>query len=126
MAMVFRVTRYSTVPQGADCRQGGDKTLGLWSEWEPDLCFEVFAKLLVPVLVMVLVHFTLSDLSLALQSQGQYQDILSPKKYKNCSTDSKVTAIFLNLWILPVGGVALGRVCTQPVEQACLSTKSFL
>ena len=82
--------------------------------------------LLVPVLVMVLVHFTLSDLSLALQSQGQYQDILSPKKYKKCSTDSKVTAIFLNLWILPVGGVALGRVCTQPVEQACLSTKSFL
>ena len=29
----------------------------------------------------------------------------------NCFIGSKVTAILLNGWILPTGGVALGRVC---------------
>ena len=29
----------------------------------------------------------------------------------NCFIGSKVTAILLNGWILPPGGVALGRVC---------------
>ena len=34
----------------------------------------------------------------------------------------KVTAILLNGWILPVGGVALGRVSAQPAKQACFSS----
>ena len=33
---------------------------------------------------------------------------------------SKVTAVLLNWWILPIGGVALGRVYTQPAKQASL------
>ena len=32
---------------------------------------------------------------------------------------SKVTTILLDGWIFPVGGVALGRICAQPAEQAC-------
>ena len=37
----------------------------------------------------------------------------------NRITGSKVTAIFLNGEILPICLVALGRVCAQPVKQAC-------
>ena len=44
--------------------------------------------------------------------------ILNPEGHPNRNTGSKVTAILLNGWILPVGGVALGRVCAQP---ACLN-----
>ena len=42
----------------------GDETLALWSEWEPDSGADVSAKLLVA-------HFTISDTSLELQSQGR-------------------------------------------------------
>ena len=49
-------------------------------------------------------------------------EILNPKKHQNCITYSKVTAILLNGWILPVGGVASGRVCVQPAKQACFLT----
>ena len=31
--------------------------------------------------------------------------------YPNLIIGSKVTAILMNGWILPIGGVALGRVC---------------
>ena len=41
------------------------------------------------------------------------KEILNPY----CITGSKVMAILLNGWILPVGGVALGRVCAQPAKQ---------
>ena len=30
------------------------------------------------------------------------------------------------MWILPIGGVALGRVCAQPAMQACLSTNNLV
>ena len=38
-------------------------------------------------------------------------DILNPKGFKNCIFGSKVTAILPDGWILPIGGVALERVC---------------
>ena len=54
-----------TQAEGEDrAGQGGDETLALWSEWEPDSCTEVSAKLLVA-------HFTVSDLSVELQSLGR-------------------------------------------------------
>ena len=34
-------------------------------------------------------------------------------------TVSKVTAVLLNRWILPIGGVTSVRVCAQP-EKACV------
>ena len=47
--------------------------------------------------------------------------ILNPEGLPNCiNIGSKVMAILMNGLILPVGGVALGRVCAQPVKQACL------
>ena len=40
------------------------------------------------------------------------------------NTGSKAgSAILLNGWILPVGGVASARVCAQPVKQACFYDK---
>ena len=38
-------------------------------------------------------------------------EILDPEGYQNCCIGSKVMAILRNGWILPTGGVALGRVC---------------
>ena len=35
-------------------------------------------------------------------------------------------AILLNGWILPVGGVASGRVCAQPAKQACLDEYTLM
>ena len=34
-----------------------------------------------------------------------FKEILNPRGHPNCITGSKVTAILLNGWILPVGGV---------------------
>ena len=39
-------------------------------------------------------------------------EILNREGYLNRITGSKVMVIFLNGWILPVGGVAFGRVCS--------------
>ena len=36
--------------------------------------------------------------------------ILNYKKNQNCIIGSKVTAILLNGWVLPIGGVASGKV----------------
>ena len=44
---------------------------------------------------------------------------LNLEGHPNLITGSKVTAILLNGWILPFGGVASGRVCAQPAKQAC-------
>ena len=41
-----------------------------------------------------------------------FSEILNLEGHLNRCIDSKVTAIWLNGWILPTGGVALGRVCT--------------
>ena len=42
-----------------------------------------------------------------------FKEILNPYRI----TGLKVMAILLTGWILPVGGVALGRVCAQPAKQ---------
>ena len=41
-----------------------------------------------------------------------YKKSLNPEEHPNRITGSKVTAIFLNGWILPVGGASSGRVCS--------------
>ena len=43
---------------------------------------------------------------------------LLSKVFKSLS-GLRVIVIRLNRWILPFGGVASGRVCAQPVKQAC-------
>ena len=45
------------------------------------------------------------------------KDNINVKKYHNCIIGSKVTAIMLNGWILPIGWVALERACAQPTKQ---------
>ena len=35
-----------------------------------------------------------------------FQEILNPKGHPNCITGSKITAIVLNGWILPIGGAS--------------------
>ena len=47
------------------------------------------------------------------------QEILNPEGHQNRMTGIKATAILLNEWIFPVGGVASGRVCAQLAKQAC-------
>ena len=47
--------------------------------------------------------------------------LLNPEGHPNRITGSKVLAVLLNWWILPVGGVASGRVCAQPAQQACFT-----
>ena len=41
------------------------------------------------------------------------------KQRQNSFNGSTVTKVWLNGWILPLFGVALGRVCAQLVKQAC-------
>ena len=45
--------------------------------------------------------------------------VLNLKGHKNWIIGSKVKAILLNGWILPIGGVSPGMVLTQPAKQAC-------
>jgi hypothetical protein len=40
-----------------------------------------------------------------------FSEILNPEGNQYCCIGSKVTAILLNGWILPTGGVSSGRVC---------------
>ena len=40
------------------------------------------------------------------------KEILNTKGHPNRITGSKVTAILMNGWILPIGGALLGRVCS--------------
>ena len=54
-----------------------------------------------------------------------FKEILNPEVHPNCITGSKVMAILPIGWILPVGGVALGRLCTQPAKQACSNEFKF-
>jgi hypothetical protein len=39
------------------------------------------------------------------------KEILNPERHPNCITGSKVPAILLNGWILPIGGASSGTVC---------------
>ena len=43
----------------------------------------------------------------------EFLKTLNLKGHQNCTSGSKVTAILLNEWDLPIGGVASGRVCDQ-------------
>ena len=47
-----------------------------------------------------------------------FKDILNPEGHPNQITGSKVVAILLNGWVLPVGGVTSRRVCAGPAKQA--------
>ena len=40
-----------------------------------------------------------------------FKEILNSEGHPNRNTGSKVTAILLNWWILPIGGASSGRVC---------------
>ena len=40
-----------------------------------------------------------------------FKEILNLEGHPKCITGSKVMAILLNGWILPINGVASGRVC---------------
>ena len=49
------------------------------------------------------------------------KEVLSLKGHQNHITGSKVTAILLNRWILPIGGAsAVKGLRLQPAQQACL------
>ena len=51
-----------------------------------------------------------------------FQEILNLKGHPNCITGSKVKAILLKGWILPIGGASLRRVCVRSLrsaQQAC-------
>ena len=49
-----------------------------------------------------------------------FRENLNPEGHQNCITGSKVTAIFLNGWIWPIGGVLVVKgLRLQPAQQAC-------
>ena len=47
------------------------------------------------------------------------KNFLNPEGHQNPISGSKVTAILLKGWMLPIGGAASGRVCACPTQQAC-------
>ena len=48
------------------------------------------------------------------------KEILNFERHPNRNTGSKVTAILMNGWILPIGGAsAVKGLHLQPVQQAC-------
>ena len=50
------------------------------------------------------------------------KNFLNPEGYQNPISGSKVMAILLKGWILPIGGVSAGEgLRLQPVQQACLA-----
>ena len=54
-----------------------------------------------------------------IQYVTQVRDILHFKGHQNHIIGSKITAILLKGLILPIGEVISGRVCEQPLKQAC-------
>ena len=54
-------------------------------------------------------------------------EILNIEGHQNRIAGSKVTAFWLNGWILPVGGAsAVKGLRLQPAQQACFYTYSYL
>ena len=51
----------------------------------------------------------------------QVQGIRNLKGYRNCTTGPVVTDNLLNMWILPIGEVAYGRVCVCSLLAACIA-----
>ena len=50
-----------------------------------------------------------------------FKEILNLEGHLNRITGSRVTAILLNGWVLPVGGIALGRVCACSLRSRLVS-----
>ena len=50
-----------------------------------------------------------------------FSEILNPEGHQNRITGSKVTAILVKGYILPIGGVALGRVCACSLRSRLVS-----
>ena len=50
------------------------------------------------------------------------KNLLNPEEHQNPISGSKVTAILLEGWILPIGGVSAGEgLRLQPVQQVCIN-----
>ena len=50
------------------------------------------------------------------------KNFLNPEGHQNRISGSKVTAILLKWWILPIGGASSGEgLRLQPAQQACLN-----
>ena len=62
--------------------------------------------MLLPVIKQTILTFFLESLNL--------------EGHQNHCIGSKGTAIFLNGWMLPIGGASSGRVCAHPAKQAAL------
>ena len=69
-----------------------------------------------------------SSYSYKIDSVILIKNCLNPEGNQNHITGSKVTAIILKGQILPIGGVALGRICVCSRQQAYLLkyTKQYL
>ena len=51
-----------------------------------------------------------------------FKEILKREGHPNCITGSKVMVIWLNGWILPIGGAsAVKGLRLQPAQQACFN-----
>ena len=68
----------------------------------------------------LLSHYVPRSFEICWDYIAQVEDILNFKVLHNCIISSKVTAILLNRWILPIVGVALERVCSQLENQQFL------
>ena len=55
-----------------------------------------------------------------------FKEILYPEEHQNRITCSKVTAISLNGWILPIGGASLGRVCACSLRSRLVYRRKLL
>ena len=67
-------------------------------------------------MVLSVIKYTLSQFFLK---------VLNLQRHPNCITGSKVAAILLNGWILPIGGAsAVKGLRLQPAQQACLTKTS--
>ena len=53
-----------------------------------------------------------------------FLEILNLKGHSNCTIVSKVTAILLNGWILPIGGASSGRVCSCSLRSRLVSNRA--
>ena len=46
-----------------------------------------------------------------------FKEILNPEGHINCNTGSKVMAVLLNGWALPINGASLGQVCAYSLRR---------
>ena len=55
-----------------------------------------------------------------------FKKILNPEEHPNRKTGLKATAIFLNGWILPLGGASSGRVCACSLRSQLVTFDSLI